>query len=525
VKATLEFLRKRQRADGKMMHELSQSAGIIRWFEDYGYGYYHADTTPLYIIAVRDYVQASGDTAMARDFWPSMRKAYDYCATTDEAGDGLMDNTKAGVGAAETGSLRRRDILTDVFLATVWTEAAGAAGDLARIADPPFAATADEAFRKARASLNRRFLDDGKRMINYAVMKDGTGQAEQTVWPAVGLWRNMFDPGRPAVEGMLDELARAGIASDWGARMLSKDSKLYQPLGYNNGAVWPFLTGFAALALYNHHRAPAAWQYLDGTADLTFLEPRGYIPELLSGDRLRTIDAAVPHQLFATNGFMSTLIRGLMGLNPAEEGRLRIAPQLPDDWSFFRLKNVRWRDARLDVGLKRDGRQLAIGITPRAGRPDLVLDVTLPPGTEQAGALPKPAGGAARREITVQADARGTHVRVSGRFDKAETLTVNYLPGIQLTVPHEPLRVGDVSQRLRVIDARLDGRVYTLRLQGRRERVYPVHLTVPFQVMSIDGAREVKAEGPRRVLDVALPAGPGDWAETTVTMTLGPRMK
>ncbi len=99
VRQSLEFLRKRQRADGKMMHELSQGAGFIRWFEDYAYGYYHADTTPLYIIAVRDYVRASGDAAFAKDFWASMRKAYDYCASTDEDGDGLMDNTKAGAGS------------------------------------------------------------------------------------------------------------------------------------------------------------------------------------------------------------------------------------------------------------------------------------------------------------------------------------------------------------------------------------------------------------------------------------------
>ena len=128
VRQSLEFLRKRQRADGKMMHELSQGAGFIRWFEDYPYGYYHADTTPLYIVAVRDYVRASGDVAFAKDFWPSMRKAYDYCVSTDEDGDGLMDNTKAGLAAVETGTLRSRDVLTDVFLGAAWTEAADADG-------------------------------------------------------------------------------------------------------------------------------------------------------------------------------------------------------------------------------------------------------------------------------------------------------------------------------------------------------------------------------------------------------------
>src|SRR5262249_59657938 len=164
----LEFLRKRQRADGKMMHELSQGAAYIRWFEDFPYGYYHADTTPLYILAVRDYVRSSDDIALAKDFWPSIRKAFEYCASTDEDGDGLMDNTRAGLAAVETGALRQSDVLTDVFLASAWTDAAGATAELARLAGDSFAETARSAFAKARASLNARFLDDEGRQIHFA---------------------------------------------------------------------------------------------------------------------------------------------------------------------------------------------------------------------------------------------------------------------------------------------------------------------------------------------------------------------
>jgi glycogen debranching enzyme len=478
VRQSLEFLRQRQRADGKMMHELSQGAGFIHWFEDYPYGYYHADTTPLYIVAVRDYVRARGDKAFAKDFWPSMRKAYDYCVSTDEDGDGLMDNTKAGLAAVETGTLRSRDVLTDVFLGSVWTEAAAAMADLARIAEPSFAPTAQAAADKARASLNRRFLDDGGRRINFAVMKDGKGQAEQTVWPAFGIWRGVFDRNRPAVDGTLDELARAGLGTDWGARMLSKASALYQPLSYNNGASWPFLTGWAALALYKGGRPDAAWQYLEALSEMTFLEGRGYLPELFSGDLLRSVDAAVPHQLFATTGFVSGVMRGLVGFEEGD-GELRLAPHLPPGWNFLRVKNLRWRDARGDLEVRREANGvITFKVSDRTGHLPVALD---PPA-------PVPAG------ITLVAD-------------------------------QPPLMLGDSSQRLRVIETRLDGNVYTARLQGLRGLTYRVRLDVPFTVVSIDGGREVGRDGRVRTIDITVPDGADEWVDCRLTVRIGARLK
>jgi hypothetical protein len=547
VKQSLEFLRKRQRADGKMMHELSQAAGYIRWFEDYPYGYYHADTTALYIIGVSDYVNASGDVALAKDFWLSIRKAYDYCVSTDEDGDGLMDNTKAGVAAAETGSLRSRDVLTDVFLASAWTEAAAAAANLARMADPAFAPTAQAAYDKARASLNRRFLDDAGRCIYYAVMKDGKGHAEQTVWPAFGIWRGVFDTNRPAVEGMLDELARAGIGADWGARMLSRESKLYEPLGYNTGAAWPFLTGFAGLAEYVARRGPVGWQYLDGTADLTFLEARGYIPELFSGDRLRSIDAAVPHQLFATTGFMSMLLRGMLGLREATSGvrspesgvdtghrtsdpgrrpeavsavagpAMRLAPQLPPGWTFLQVRNLHWQHAVFDLDLEQRADSISVRITPRAGSAlPLQLELPLPLGAEWLPARQSPF-----RKIDGIDATRGAWLQASLTVSKPGAFVVRYRPGIVLVPLHDALQTGDASHRLRIIDERFTGGALTARVQGLRGRTYRLALDTPLEIAAIDGARDAGRQNGQRLIEVRFPASArpdAEWMESEIAV-------
>lgn len=500
VKQSLEFLRKRQRADGKMMHELSQAAAYIRWFEDFPYGYYHADTTPLYITAVRDYVRTSGDLAFAKDFWPSIKKAYEYCASTDEDGDGLMDNTKAGLAAVETGTLRSRDVLTDVFLGAAWTEAIAAFAELAQIAGDPAASDARGAHETARAALNKRFLDDERKRINFAIMKNGQAQAEQTVWPGFGIWRGVFDADRPAVAGALDELAGAGIGADWGARMLSRESRLYEPLSYNNGAAWPFLTGFATLALYSQHRPEAGWAYLDGTADLTFLEPRGYMPELFSGDRLRSIDAAVPHQLFATTGFMSGVMRGLVGLRePAAtdpDGALSITPQLPGGWDTLRIRRLRWRDATYDVEFSRRGDRLQVTVKNDGHAQPLVVRLALEPGAQVRGP---------------------TELRFKG--SGVETQRVGVRPGFVIVPEHDPLRVGDASVRVRVIEATFDRGTYTARLQGCRGRTYRVRLSVPGNSVNVTGGDVRAHEGHWVDVDVRFD-GDREWVEQTLTVSL-----
>ena len=57
-RTAIELIAKFQRDDGKIPHEISQSASLVPWSQ-YPYEYASADATPLFIIAVRDYVEAA----------------------------------------------------------------------------------------------------------------------------------------------------------------------------------------------------------------------------------------------------------------------------------------------------------------------------------------------------------------------------------------------------------------------------------------------------------------------------------
>jgi glycogen debranching enzyme len=53
ARTALDFISKYQRGDGKVPHEISQSASLVPWFKDYPYPYVSADATPLFIIALQ----------------------------------------------------------------------------------------------------------------------------------------------------------------------------------------------------------------------------------------------------------------------------------------------------------------------------------------------------------------------------------------------------------------------------------------------------------------------------------------
>ena len=75
AKSELEFLIKRQRDDGKIMHEYSQTAAAIDW-RAFPYMYAAADATPLFLLAVADYVRSSGDVAFLTAHRDAIEKAW-----------------------------------------------------------------------------------------------------------------------------------------------------------------------------------------------------------------------------------------------------------------------------------------------------------------------------------------------------------------------------------------------------------------------------------------------------------------
>ncbi len=353
LSGSLEFLEGFQRDDGKITHEISRSAGLIDWFGEYPYAFIHGDTTPFYIVATANYFRWTNDREHLERSWPHLLKAYEFGLWADEDGDGLMDNSRAGLGASELGSLRE-GLKTGVFIATVWTQALK---DLSRLAREMGEEERAEQFLKeherARARLVELFVDRETRTINFGVSVNNEPKNDATAWAAFPIVFNLIEG--EAAENTLDMVASAEITTDWGTRMLSEKSPFYDPVGYNNGAVWLFLTGYSAMAEYAAGRRYSGYQHLRQVARTTWIDGRGRHPEVMSGDYFTALEQSVPHQLFSSSPIPANLVRGVLGIElDLPSSTMYVRPQLPGGWLGAKLTGYPLGNGKkIDIELKR----------------------------------------------------------------------------------------------------------------------------------------------------------------------------
>lgn len=494
---------------GKIPHEISQAAGRIRWFEDYPYAFYHGDTTPFWILALAEYWRASGDSATIRRLWPAIKAAYDWAKATDADGDGLMDNARAGAGAIEVGDLQH-GLKSDVYMSGVWVRALEVVPGLARAMGDR--RTEEEARRlhdRALATLRDKLWIPGEQRYAFALLEGGTLSPELTVWPATAMSFGLFDEARG--QATAASLARATLLTDWGGRALAGTSPLFDPLHYNNGTVWPFVTGWQSLGLYRYHNATAAFAGLLSVARTAFLWGLGANPEVFSGSSFEPLDTAVPQQFFATSMLLTPLVRGLLGWeSDAPNHRIRLAPHLPATWDTLRVERLpaaagryRARFARTDTALT-----LTLERTSGdgAGMDTLLYEPALPLGATVDRVT---ANGQA---VTCEGRATGADTHALCRLPLAARLeiVVRHTRGFAVLLPPAAPERGARTSSLKLLSQRLAGDTLVLQVEGLAGRTYELRVRTPGGVIAIpvalppggdavDGyaAREVRVTSPR----------------------------
>jgi glycogen debranching enzyme len=361
----LEFLIQRQRDDGKMMHEYSQTAANVDW-KALPYMYAAADATPLFLTAILDYVQSSGDVDFLRRHRESVEKAWHFEMTHDSDGDGIYDNAQ-GTGWVESWPPGMPH--QEIYLALLDQQASAAMAKLANLLDDK--TTADAAAKRAdelARKIESEYYDSARDAYAFSRNRDGTLDRTATVYPMVAWWNG--GDGLTHAASSFQRWASHDFSTDWGLRDVAESDPLYDPISYHQGSVWPLFTGWAAVAEYRAGHPLSGYAHLMQNADLTAVQDLGAITELLSGAFFQPFGRSTSRQLWSSAMVVIPTLRGLFGIDvDGVSGSLRLNPQLPADWGNAAVKQLHVGAAVCSLEYKREGQSLVVRVKTASGKP------------------------------------------------------------------------------------------------------------------------------------------------------------
>jgi glycogen debranching enzyme len=453
TRRALDFLIHRQRGDGKIMHEFSQSADAVDW-KSMPYFYAAADSTPLFIMTMWDYFRISGDTAYLKNNWEAVRKAYAFTRAHDSDGDGIYENTE-GTGWVESWPPGMPH--QEIYLAALDQQSAQAMSRLAaHINDDQLSNSAQKVADRIRQKLESEYFEASTNFYAFSRNSDGSLDHTASIYPSIAWWNGTF--ALQHAGPMLTRWASHEFSTDWGLRDVSTRTPFYDPISYHQGSVWPLFTGWTSLAEYRAGRPLSAYAHLMQNLDLTWAQDLGSVTELLSGEFFQPLGRSSSHQMWSSAMVITPLLRGLFGLDwHAANHTLRLAPHLPADWERATLHNAPLASASIDLKYERSGDHLTVNATTTQSE---ILCLVL------AGAAERPCDASPSTSHSISVP----------------------LPPVELSIPGTLPLEGASTAQIKVLDENYSGRQAKFTFEAQAASRYELPLRLHRAGISVSGA-------------------------------------
>ena len=377
---------------GKIMHELRRgemaACREIPFIPYYG----TVDAPPLFLLLLAEYWKWTADLAFARDLWPTAEAVLAWMQQAADAHGGYLTYARRSPrGLVNQGWKDSHDAIMHasgelaappIALAEVQGYQYAALLATAELAEaigrPERAPDLRERARRLRERFEADFwLPDE---AYYALALDREAQPCRVITSNAGhlLWTGLVSDSRAPL------VARRLMADDmftgWGVRTLASGERLYNPMSYHNGSVWPHDTAIAAVGMRRYGMADAFITLATSLFEAVLQFEHVRMPELLCG--FSRVDdygptqypVACAPQAWAA-GVVFMLIGAMLGLAPdAAANQLTLnRPRLPGWLSWVELRNLRLRDSRMTLRASQGQDGAAIEMLSRQGNAELVV--------------------------------------------------------------------------------------------------------------------------------------------------------
>jgi glycogen debranching enzyme len=357
------IMRYQNKRTGAIWHELSQSAGFLDWEHAYPYMFVHVDVSFDFLDTFRHYVVTTGDVAFATQHWSSIRAAYDYCRSTIPIGH-VLPEIPAGQQGRDEQDPQRDELSLSLASVTAFESFA----TLARLTGHgELSGDALRASRRARDAIRPAYYDANRHVWLSGHLRSGAPVEGLTGGLIALLHHGLLSETEQ--RALLDRLASPRYRAPWGVRSTPNDSRLYDPDSYARGSVWAIGTADAIMAFSEAGRPETATALWLDLVPWFALDAPGHMHEVLNGDVFAPERESVPDQTWSAASFVSSAVRGMLGLElDAVSRQLRFAPRPPEGWETVRVQRLSLAGARVDLALQMSREVLQLDID-NAGPP------------------------------------------------------------------------------------------------------------------------------------------------------------
>jgi glycogen debranching enzyme len=214
----------------------------------------------------------------------------------------------------------------------------------------------------------------------YALALDGKNAPCRVISSNPGhcLWTGIASPAR--AEAVTRRLLAEDMFTGWGLRTLSTRERLYNPMSYHNGSVWPHDTALAAVGMARYGLVEPFATLATALFQTVPHMEGARLPELFcgfpraEGHGPTRYPVACSPQAWAA-GVAFHLLTGMLGFEPeAGENRLTLyRPWLPPWLGWLEIRGLRLASSRLDLRITRGRETAAVELLARDGNAEIVV--------------------------------------------------------------------------------------------------------------------------------------------------------
>jgi glycogen debranching enzyme len=365
----------RDEEPGKILHEYREGEMTRAGEMPFGPYYGSVDATPLWLILLSETFNWTADEQLVKDMLPHAYRALEWIDLYgDLDGDGFVEyQRRSHKGLANQGWKDSWDAImhsdgevakTPIALCEVQGYVYEAKFRMASLLRSFGDTKTADRLKKEAAEMAKRFEKAFwmPKLGFYAMALDRDKRQTQVISSNPGqlLFTRMLPQERART--VTQRFMRDDMFSGWGWRTMSRDERVFNPLSYHRGSIWPHDNSLIAhgMSLYEF-REPA--NQLFNALFQAALKFRDYrLPELFCGIERREHDDPVQYPVSCSpqawaSGTVFLLLMSVLGIRPsAPRKEINIVnPSLPDFLDHLSIRNMRVGNSRIGLDFNRHG--------------------------------------------------------------------------------------------------------------------------------------------------------------------------